>query len=176
VAKARKTGGLSYDDARAALETYLKKRSSKARRCSSCRGPLRRKPISLRGIQKRMEYMRAKWVNVSCHRLRHTFATQLLNAGRRPGTIQDLLAMRTLPRPSATAGQRTSKCNGTITRRWRLSCNDAEHGYDNGKQKRGHRSVVAVRRTSILSATRGMLTTAEVSRWQRQRRSQGWPV
>jgi site-specific recombinase XerD len=46
----------------------------------------------IRGIQKRIEYYAKKTrVNVSCHRLRHTMATQLLNAEAEVETIQDLL-------------------------------------------------------------------------------------
>jgi site-specific recombinase XerD len=50
------------------------------------------KPLSVRGIQKRMEYYAQKsGIEVSCHHLRHTMATQLLNADADLVTIQDLL-------------------------------------------------------------------------------------
>src|SRR4030065_1219135 len=53
---------------------------------------MRGNPISVRGIQKRIEYYaRESKLNVSCHRLRHTMATQLLNADADLATIQDLL-------------------------------------------------------------------------------------
>jgi site-specific recombinase XerD len=80
-------------DARFALETYLKVRSSKARRMFLVqKGPLTGAPISVRGIQKRIEYYaRLSKVRVSCHSLRHTMATQLLNADADLSTIQDLL-------------------------------------------------------------------------------------
>ena len=53
---------------------------------------MRGRPLSVRGIQKRIEsYARKSQLNVSCHRLRHTMATQLLNADADLVTIQDLL-------------------------------------------------------------------------------------
>ncbi len=51
---------------------------------------MRGKPLSVRGIQKRIEYYAQKSsLDVSCHRLRHTMATQLLNADADLATIQD---------------------------------------------------------------------------------------
>ncbi|NTU48478.1 MAG: tyrosine-type recombinase/integrase [Syntrophobacteraceae bacterium] len=81
------------EDARSALLRYLEKRSSKAKTLFLVqKGPMRGKPLSVRGIQKRIEYYARKSVlNVSCHRLRHTMATQLLNADAALATIQDLL-------------------------------------------------------------------------------------
>jgi site-specific recombinase XerD len=81
------------EDARSTLSAYLAKRSSKARGLFLVqKGPMRGKPLSVRGIQKRIEYYaRESKLNVSCHRLRHTMATQLLNADADLATIQDLL-------------------------------------------------------------------------------------
>ena len=81
------------EDARSALSAYFAKRSSKAKGLFLVRkGPMRGKPLSVRGIQKRIEYYaRKSGLSVSCHRLRHTMATQLLNADADLATIQDLL-------------------------------------------------------------------------------------
>ena len=81
-------------DARAALTRYIKVRPSN--RCRHVflveKGSFKGKAISVRGIQKRMEYYARKArVKVSCHHLRHTMATQMLNADARVATIQDLL-------------------------------------------------------------------------------------
>jgi site-specific recombinase XerD len=81
------------DDACAALAAYLEKRSSKTHALFVVeKGPLRGQPISVRGIQKRIEYYAHKsGISVSCHSLRHTMATQLLNADAPLSSIQDLL-------------------------------------------------------------------------------------
>ncbi len=80
-------------DARSSLEAYLKIRSSKLRNLFLVgKGRVKGTPISVRGIQKRIEfYAEITGIDVSCHSLRHTFATQLLNADADLSSIQDLL-------------------------------------------------------------------------------------
>lgn len=82
------------NDAHEAIVNYLRVRpSSKAKKLFLVeKGPYTGNPISVRGIQKRMEsYARKTGLEVSCHHLRHTMATQLLNAEAEVVTIQDLL-------------------------------------------------------------------------------------
>ncbi len=74
-----------------------------------CRG----RPISVRGIQKRIEYYRGKaGLKVSCHQLRHTMATQLLNADTGLSTIQDLLGHELI----ATTQRYCRVCNLKVQR------------------------------------------------------------
>ena len=82
------------DDAHNALVAYLKIRSHyRVKKVFLVeKGNYKGQPISVRGIQKRIEYYAKKTgLKVSCHRLRHTMATQLLNAEAEVETIQDLL-------------------------------------------------------------------------------------
>ena len=82
------------DDAHDALVAYLKLRSHyRIKKVFLVeKGTYKGQPISVRGIQKRIEYYAKKTgLKVSCHRLRHTMATQLLNAEAEVETIQDLL-------------------------------------------------------------------------------------
>ena len=79
-------------DAKSAIEAYLAIRPKAKGLFLVEKGPRTGTPISVRGIQKRIEYYaRISGVNVSCHSLRHTFATELLNADADISTIQDLL-------------------------------------------------------------------------------------
>jgi site-specific recombinase XerD len=82
------------DDALHTLASYLRVRpASRSRRIFLVKkGPCTGQPISIRGIQKRMEYYARKAkLKVSCHHLRHTMATQMLNADADLCTIQDIL-------------------------------------------------------------------------------------
>jgi site-specific recombinase XerD len=81
-------------DAQECLHRYLRIRH--AVRCRNVfvveKGSFRGKPLSVRGIQKRMEhYARKAKLRASCHQLRHTMATQMLNADAPLVSIQDLL-------------------------------------------------------------------------------------
>ena len=82
------------NDAYDALVAYLKVRPVKKTKKVFLveKGLYRGQPISVRGIQKKMEYYAKKaGLHISCHHLRHTMATQLLNADAELATIQDLL-------------------------------------------------------------------------------------
>jgi site-specific recombinase XerD len=82
------------NDALQALLEYLRVRpANKVKRVFLVeKGPLTGQPLSIRGIQKRMEhYARKANLKISCHHLRHTMATQMLNADADLATIQDLL-------------------------------------------------------------------------------------
>ena len=82
------------NDALHALLDYLRVRpTNKVKKVFLVeKGPLTGQPISIRGIQKRMEYYANKTkLRISCHHLRHTMATQMLNADTDLSTIQDLL-------------------------------------------------------------------------------------
>jgi len=82
------------NDAYKILVQYLKARlSSRAKRVFLIeKGRLKGKPIQVRGIQHCMQhYAKKAGLKVSCHQLRHTMATQLLNADADLVTIQDLL-------------------------------------------------------------------------------------
>jgi site-specific recombinase XerD len=85
------------NDAHHALTQYLKVRGTyRSKKVFLVeKGTYKGKPISVRGIQKRMEYYAKKTgLKVSCHHLRHTMATQLLNADAELASIQDLLGHR----------------------------------------------------------------------------------
>jgi site-specific recombinase XerD len=85
------------DDALLALDDYLAvRRASTTQKVFLVeKGTYRDEPLSVRAIQKRMEYYAKKTgLKLSCHHLRHTMATQMLNADAELVTIQDLLGHR----------------------------------------------------------------------------------
>lgn len=82
------------DDAYLALKQYLmmRPRTKEKKVFLVEKGTCKGKGISVRGIQKRVEYYAQKTgLKISCHHLRHTMATQMLNADAELSTIQDLL-------------------------------------------------------------------------------------
>ena len=140
------------DDARAALETYLQKRSSKKGALFLVqKGTLRGEPISLRGIQKRIEYYtRQTGLDVSCHRLRHTFATQLLNADADLATIQDLLGHAHITTTQRYCRAANLKVQRDYYKAMELVLQRTqEHGYNNGRRKEGTVAPWRVRRACI---------------------------
>ena len=85
------------DDVLLALDDYFTMRpeSTTAKVFLVEKGSYRNQPLSVRGIQKRIEYYAQKTgLRISCHSLRHTMATQMLNADAELVTIQDLLGHR----------------------------------------------------------------------------------
>jgi site-specific recombinase XerD len=82
------------NDAEHALVDYLRARGPSRTRAIFLveKGRFKGNPISVRGIQKRIEhYAKKTGLRICCHQLRHTMATQLLNAEAEVVTIQDLL-------------------------------------------------------------------------------------
>jgi len=82
------------NDAAIALAKYLRKRPRTGEKqiFLAEKGRCKGKPISVRAVQKRIEhYAREIGVSVTCHRLRHTMATQLLNADADIVSIQEML-------------------------------------------------------------------------------------
>ncbi|MCX5842336.1 MAG: tyrosine-type recombinase/integrase [Deltaproteobacteria bacterium] len=103
------------DDTIESLHTYIKIRpSSKTQKVFLVqRGFYRGKPLSIRGIQKRIEnYAKKTGLLVSCHRFRHTMATQLLNADAMLATVQELMG-----HGCVLSTQRYAKVSNTKVRR-----------------------------------------------------------
>jgi site-specific recombinase XerD len=103
------------DDTIDALQAYIKVRpSSRSRKVFLVqRGLYRGKSLSVRSVQKRIEnYAKETGLTVSCHRLRHTMATQLLNADAMLATVQELMGHECI-----ISTQRYAKVSNTKVRR-----------------------------------------------------------
>ena len=103
------------DDTIDSLHAYIKVRpSSKKRKVFLVqKGSYKGKSLSIRSIQKRIEYYaKETGLLVSCHRLRHTMATQLLNADAMLATVQELMG-----HGCVISTQRYAKISNTKVRR-----------------------------------------------------------
>ncbi len=82
------------NDAAVALANYLKERPESPEKhiFLVAKGRRKGRPISVRTIQHLVQlYAKKSGVQVTCHRLRHTMATQLLNANADLVSIQEIL-------------------------------------------------------------------------------------
>jgi site-specific recombinase XerD len=140
------------DDACVALAAYLEQRSSKAKQLFLVeKGPMKGKPISVRGIQKRIEYYaRESGLNVSCHCLRHTLATQLLNADADLSSIRDLLGhthITTTQRYCRVANLKVRrdyhKAMEVVLQRMQALEEDDEYPRSHPREHRGYRERMA---------------------------------
>jgi len=133
------------DDAAKGLVSYLKLRAHlRAKKLFLVeKGDYKGQPISVRGIQKRMEYYAQKTkLKISCHHLRHTMASQLLNADAEVVSIQDLLGHNWI---------------STTERYCKVSNVKVKRDYFNAMEKILKRSAS---RSSIPNLERGMMDIA----------------
>jgi integrase len=120
-------------------------------------------PISVRGIQKRIEYYaRKSGVTVSCHSLRHTMATQLLNADAPLSSIQDLLGHRhitTTQRYCRVANLKVQRdyyhAMEVVMQRMQAQDEDDEDPRSHLRQHRSAQSRRAEETTRVFSITEG---------------------
>ena len=144
------------NDAKAALMQYLKQRSSSRIKKIFLveKGAYKGTPISVHGIKKRMEYYAHKsGVRASCHHLRHTMATQMLNADGDLVTIQTLLGHSRI-----TTTERYSKVHNAKARRdyfkaMRLIADKAQH---KSESKVGYHNFFTKERRQQVSKNFGM--------------------
>lgn len=144
------------NDAKAALMQYLKQRSSsKIKKIFLVeKGTYKGKPISVHGIKKRMEYYAHKsTVRASCHHLRHTMATQMLNADGDLVTIQTLLGHSRI-----TTTERYSKVHSAKARRdyFKAMCLITDKSQHASEFKDGYRNFFTRERRQQVSKNFGM--------------------
>src|SRR2546426_8452237 len=77
-------------------------------------------PLSVKAIQKKMErYAKAAGITASCHSLRHTFASNLLEHGAEVVVIRDFLGIARSPQASDMPKSRVRRSNRNICGRCR---------------------------------------------------------
>lgn len=144
------------NDAKAALMQYLNQRSSSRIKKIFLveKGTFKGKPISVHGIKKCMQYYAHKsGVRASCHHLRHTMATQMLNADGDLVTIQALLGHSRI-----TTTERYSKVHNAKARRdyfkaMRFIADKSQHAPES---KSGYRNFFTKERRQQVSRNFGM--------------------
>jgi site-specific recombinase XerD len=144
------------NDAKAALMQYLKQRSSSRIKKIFLveKGTYKGRPISVHGIKKRMEYYTHKsCVKASCHHLRHTMATQMLNADGDLVTIQTLLGHSRI-----TTTERYSKVHNAKARRdyFKAMCLITDKSQHASEFKDGYRNFFNRERRQQVSKNFGM--------------------
>ena len=144
------------NDAKAALMQYLKQRSSSRIKKIFLveKGAYKGKPISVHGIKKRMQYYAHKsGVRASCHHLRHTMATQMLNADGDLVTIQTLLGHSRI-----TTTERYSKVHNAKARRdyFKAMCLITDKSQHASEFKDGYRNFFTKERRQQVSKNFGM--------------------
>ena len=144
------------NDAKAALMQYLKQRSSSRIKKIFLveKGTYKGKPISVHGIKKRMQYYAHKsGVRASCHHLRHTMATQMLNADGDLVTIQTLLGHSRI-----TTTERYSKVHSAKARRdyFKAMCLITDKSQHESEFKDGYRNFFTKERRQQVSKNFGM--------------------
>ena len=146
------------DDACRTVSAYLRwrPRSRHKRMFLVEKGTYKGKPISIRGVQKRMEYYAKKTgLSISCHHLRHTMATQMLNADADLATIQDLLGHSCI-----TTTQRYCKVsNLKVQRDYFKAMQKVEQRDGDGTQRSGQAQT---RGDDALSGKKRALTAADL--------------
>jgi len=145
------------DDAKAALRRYLKQRSSSRVKKIFLveKGTYKGKPISVHGVKKRMEYYAKKsGVKASCHHLRHTMATQMLNADANLVTIQMLLGHNRITTTERYGKVHNAKAKRDYFKAMRFVTEKPKHA---SEFQTGYRNFFTKKRRELVSRNFGMM-------------------
>lgn len=144
-------------DAKAALIRYLEQRSSSRIKKIFLveKGTYKGKPISVNGIKKRMEYYAKKaGIKASCHRLRHTLATQLLNADADLVSIQMLLGHSQITTTERYSKVHNAKVKQDYLKAMHFIMDKSQHA---SKSKSGYRNFFTKEKRQQVSKNFGMI-------------------